>query len=85
LYIHSQSAIHLATNLVYHSKTKHIDIKYHFVRYVIDGGGVDIKKVTLKKTCKHVYKTNVIREATVVFSFSWLAKEVMNELGKGMR
>ena len=27
----SQSAIHLATNLVYHSKTKHIDVKYHFV------------------------------------------------------
>jgi hypothetical protein len=30
----SQSAIHLAKNLAYHSKTKHIPIKYHFVRHV---------------------------------------------------
>ena len=28
----SQSAINFAANLVYHSKTKHIDVKYHFVR-----------------------------------------------------
>ena len=36
----SQSAIHLATNPVYHSKTKHIDVKYHFVRQTISEGGV---------------------------------------------
>jgi hypothetical protein len=28
----SQSAIHLAKNPTYHGKTKHIPIKYHFVR-----------------------------------------------------
>ena len=33
----SQSAIHLATNRAYHSRTKHIDIRYHFLRHVIDG------------------------------------------------
>jgi hypothetical protein len=27
----SQSAIHLARNPAYHSKTKHIYVKYHFV------------------------------------------------------
>ena len=36
----SQSAIHLAKNLGYRSKTKHIPIKYHFVRHVVDEGGV---------------------------------------------
>ena len=34
----SHSAIHLATNLAYHSKTKHIDVRYHFLRHVVDGG-----------------------------------------------
>lgn len=38
----SQSVIYLATNVSYHSKTKHIDIKYHFVGQVIDGGRVDL-------------------------------------------
>jgi len=28
----SQSAIFLAKNPAYHSKTKHIDVQYHFVR-----------------------------------------------------
>ena len=45
----SQSAIHLATNPVYHSKTKHIDVKYHFVRQAISEGGVDLKRFIFKK------------------------------------
>ena len=39
-----QSAIHLDTNHVYHSKTKHIDVKYHFVQKAIGEGGIDLKK-----------------------------------------
>ena len=32
----SQSAIFLAKNPAYHSKTKHIDVQYHFVRDMIE-------------------------------------------------
>jgi hypothetical protein len=32
----SQSAIFLAKNPAYHSKTKHIDFKYHFVRDMVE-------------------------------------------------
>jgi hypothetical protein len=32
----SQSSIHLARNASYHSMTKHISIKYHFLRQVVD-------------------------------------------------
>ena len=45
IFCDNQSAIHLATNPIYHSKTKHIDVKYHFVRQAICEGGVDLKKV----------------------------------------
>ena len=31
LHCDSQSAIQLAKNLVFHAKTKHIDVKYHFI------------------------------------------------------
>jgi hypothetical protein len=32
----NESAIILAKNLTYHSKTKHIDIQYHFARDMVD-------------------------------------------------
>ena len=40
----SQSAIFIAKNLVYHAKTKHIDVQYHFVRRMVED-----KKVLLEK------------------------------------
>ena len=35
LYSDSQSAIHLANNLAFHSRTKHIHLKYHFIWSVL--------------------------------------------------
>ena len=58
----SQSAIHLATNPVYHSKTKHIDLKYHFVREAISEGGVDLKKVHTQENCVDMFTKPVLLE-----------------------
>ncbi|MCO5610678.1 hypothetical protein L7F22_064919 [Adiantum nelumboides] len=44
LHCDSQSAIQLSRNPVYHSKTKHVDVKYHFIRKM-----VEIKQVQLVK------------------------------------
>ena len=45
----SQTAIFLAKNPAYHSKTKHIDVQYHFVRDMIEDKNVLLVKVdTLK-------------------------------------
>ena len=41
----SQSAIHLAKNQVYHARTRHIDVRYHFVREIIEEGGVLVQKI----------------------------------------
>ena len=78
----SQSAIHLATNHFYHNKTKHIDLKYHFVRQAISEGGVDLKKGPYSiKLCRYVHKTSIVREVTMVYSVSWFEKKVINSLG----
>ena len=37
----SQSAIFLVKNPSYHSKTKHIDVQYHFVRDMVEDKKVD--------------------------------------------
>ena len=41
----NQSAIHLAKNQVYHARTKHIDVRYHFVREIIKEGAVLLQKI----------------------------------------
>ena len=57
-----QSVIHLDTNHFYHSNTKHIDVKYHFVIQAISEGGVDLKKVHTQENCANVFTKPVLLE-----------------------
>jgi hypothetical protein len=54
----SQSAIFLAKNPTYHSKTKHIDFQYHFVRDMVEEKKVLLMKVdTLKNVADSLTKS----------------------------
>ena len=54
----SQSEIFLAKNPAYHSKTKHIDVQYHFVRDMIEDKKLLLVKVdTLKTTADALTKS----------------------------
>ena len=44
LYSDNQSAIHLAKKSAFHSKTKRIQLKYHFIRPVLEDGTLKLKK-----------------------------------------
>ena len=46
LHSDNHSAIFLAKNLTFHSKSKHIQTKYHLIRYLVED-----KLVILKKIC----------------------------------
>jgi hypothetical protein len=62
----SQSAIFLAKNLTYHSKTKDIDIQYHFVRDMIEENKLLLMKV---ETLKNV--ANSLTKYVSTENFSW--------------
>jgi len=39
------SAIYLAKNQAYHARTKHIDVRFHFVREILDEGDIKLLKI----------------------------------------
>jgi len=45
LYCDSQSAIHLSKNSTFHSRSKHIDVRYHWIRDVLDEKLLQIEKI----------------------------------------
>jgi hypothetical protein len=62
----SQCAMFLVKNLTYHSKTKHIDVQYHFVRDMVEE-----KKVLLMKvdTLRNVADSSTKSVSTEKFSW----------------
>ena len=48
LYTDSNSALELAKNPVFHTRTKHIDIQYHYVRECVQNGLTRLIQVNTK-------------------------------------
>jgi hypothetical protein len=49
VYCDSQSAIHLAKNQVFHVRTKYIDVRYHFVREILEEEEIILHKIQTKE------------------------------------
>ncbi|MCO5594036.1 hypothetical protein L7F22_048055 [Adiantum nelumboides] len=49
LHCDSQSAIALAKNPVFHSRTKHIDVRYHFSRECLANKSLDLVKIPMSE------------------------------------
>nr|GEY37770.1 retrovirus-related Pol polyprotein from transposon TNT 1-94 [Tanacetum cinerariifolium] len=45
LFCDNQSALYLARNPTFHSKTKHIRVQYHFIREKVEEGTMDMQKI----------------------------------------
>ena len=48
VHLDSQSVIHLWKNSVYYERTKHVDVRYHFVRELVANGDIHIHKVSIE-------------------------------------
>lgn len=49
MYCDNQSAIHLSKSQAYYEKTKHIDVRLHFVRLEVSKGAVKMLKINTKE------------------------------------
>ncbi|KAJ4744606.1 Gag-Pol polyprotein [Rhynchospora pubera] len=62
----NQGAIHLSKNAAYHSRTKHIDVRYHFIRDVLDHRKLVVRKVHTKENVADMF-TKVVPPDKVIF------------------
>jgi hypothetical protein len=62
LHSDSQSAIFLAKNPTYHSRTKHIQLRYHFIRSLLESEQLILEKIRGTENPADMFTKGVIVE-----------------------
>ena len=55
MFCDSQSAIHLSKNTVYHERTKHIDVRLHFIRDIVANNEVVVSKISTLENLADIF------------------------------
>jgi len=50
----------LVKNQVYHARMKHIDVRFHFVREILDKGDIELQKIHMKENLADIL-TKIVR------------------------
>lgn len=69
LYVDNKSAMDLAKNPVFHRRSKHIDIRFHFIRECVERGDIIIKYVKSEQQ-----KADVLTKALCAVKFEQMRK-----------
>jgi hypothetical protein len=62
LHCDSESAIHLANNSTFHSNTKHIQLRYNFIRSALEDGHLKLEKIHTSQNLADMLTKGVTRE-----------------------
>ena len=63
MFCDNTSAINISKNLVMHSKTKHISIKYHFVRELVQDKEIRLEYVHTKEQIADIFTKPLPKDA----------------------
>ena len=69
LHADNQGAIALSKNPVHHQRSKHIDIRYHYIRSEIQSGDVELLYVPSEDNISDIFTKPVSKQKLCKFSF----------------
>ena len=75
IHVDNQGAISLAKNPVYHQRSKHIDIRYHFIRSEVQEGCISLHYVPSEKNMADLFTKPVSKVRLNLFFFLLNVKE----------
>jgi len=70
----NQGTIDLVNNPVHHSRTKHIDVKYHYIRAMQEAGEIVVEKIPTEHNLADVFTKATTRE-----TFKRLISDIMHD------
>ena len=70
LHCDSKSVIHLAKNLVYHARTKRMQVCYHFIRLALEDGVLILKKIQRNWNLVDILTKTVMIEKLELYAIS---------------
>ncbi|GKB81391.1 retrotransposon protein, putative, ty1-copia subclass, partial [Tanacetum coccineum] len=56
----NQSAIHLSRNALFHERTKHINVRYHFIREIVESKEIEVAKIGTKDNAADAFTKVVL-------------------------
>ena len=68
IYCDNQSCVKLSENLVFHDKSKHIEIKHHYIKDMVHMGAVKLQYVVIDEQIDDVLTKPLAR---VKFEYFW--------------
>ena len=71
LYCDNMSSIQLANNLVFHARTKHIEVNYHYVRKKVLAGDIDLVYVSTQEQVADIFTKSLGAEKLQSFKVQW--------------
>ena len=62
----NMSDVYLAKNQVYDARTKHIDVRFHFVREILDDGDIELLKIHKRESRRYAYQGGVMSKIYIL-------------------
>ena len=69
-YYDIKSAIHLEKNSTFHSNTKHIQLNYYFIKFILEDGHLKLENIHTRKDPTNMLKNGLTKEKLSSFSVS---------------